>query len=101
MSPKKDKDSSSEDYRISRARNNVAVQKSREKAKLKADATAKRVKELRKRTAILEGQIIEMKNSKRRLKEQLLKKYENNLDKLTDEQKIMLAEIDSSDSEEL
>lgn len=41
-----------------------------------------------------------MKNSKRRLKKQLLKKYENNLDKLTDEQKVMLAEINSSDSEE-
>lgn len=67
---------------------------------MKTDATARTVKELQKTTAILEGQIKEIKNSKKRIKGQLLKKYEHNLEKLTEEQRIMLAQIDSSDDEE-
>jgi len=61
-----------EEYLQKRARNNISVQKSREKSKQKEKESAERADRLRKENTELEGQISKLQREQALLKEMLL-----------------------------
>lgn len=74
MAPKKEqtKDEKDEEYLQKRARNNISVQKSREKSKQKEKESLERADHLRAENAELEDQITKLQKEQALLKEMLL-----------------------------
>ncbi|CAO1300804.1 unnamed protein product [Diamesa hyperborea] len=93
-----DEDSTNEDYRLKRDRNNLAVRRSRNKSKQKAEETANRVGKLKQNNSNLEGKIIELKKTKKILKDLFLEQTTKKLEKPTTEQWALINE--QSESEE-